>query len=377
MDEKGLTPHYEPQASQWAKLLPPEQQKKVAPAGAVTAAQAQAWIVRMVKAAAGQGDIGAIVAEFDQWKKRDMFVNPDSGATMNMMAAQLLARAKKFKEALQELDDALACKPTNENLRITLKQMRTQLDAVIHGGEVVAGLGTGFCIAKGGYVVTNHHVIANNKKVMVRLANEEKAVPATVIGDDEKGDMAMLRVELPPGMKLVAAPMIPGVAVGERVCALGYPDNGAMRDLAAKQKPSFTAGFVSTVPDLSNEEAFIQIDCRINHGNSGGPLCNKFGAVVGMVRAEEFHHRGPRQFRLRHSRRASQGVHSEEPPQGGRLQGEEAARGPDGMGRRHEADGAVGRLRAELPIRGKAHAPGRAPRGSASDAVAAFAPVME
>ena len=61
------------------------------------------------------------------------------------------------------------------------------------------GSGTGFCVAQGNYVVTNHHVIAHAKQIRVHLQGEQKRHTAKLIADNESGDMAILQIELPAG----------------------------------------------------------------------------------------------------------------------------------------------------------------------------------
>ena len=145
--------------------------------------------------------------------------------------------------------------------------------------KMPVGSGTGFCIAEGNYVLTNHHVIHGAKEINVRLNDESDMYPAKLIADNEAGDMALLKIELPAGRKLAPIPLMASeLKIGEGVCALGWP--GLMSQNITL---TFTQGVVSTLPAPDDEEAFIVTDCKVNPGNSGGPLCSVRGGVAGMV----------------------------------------------------------------------------------------------
>jgi S1-C subfamily serine protease len=130
-------------------------------------------------------------------------------------------------------------------------------------------------------VLTNHHVIDGAKKINVRLNGEKDKYPAQLIADNEAGDMALLKIELPAGRKLAPIPLARGGAkIGEDVCALGFP--GVMSQNITL---TLTKGIVSTLPGPDDAEGFIVTDCKINPGNSGGPLCG-FSGCTGMVSAK-------------------------------------------------------------------------------------------
>ncbi len=137
------------------------------------------------------------------------------------------------------------------------------------------GLGTGFIFDPSGLILTNHHVIEGADRVTVRLASGRR-LRATVVGTDAETDVAVLRVDA--GGPLVAAPLGDSdrLRVGEWVCAIGNP-------LAYEH--SVTVGVVSylgrQLSDRSTER-FIQTDAAINLGNSGGPLIDARGQVVGI-----------------------------------------------------------------------------------------------
>ena len=117
------------------------------------------------------------------------------------------------------------------------------------------------------------------KEIKVRLNGETEMYPAKLIADNEAGDMAILKIELPAGRKLVPIPLMANeLKIGEDVCALGWP--GVMSQNITL---TLTKGVVSTLPAPDDNEAFIVTDCTVNPGNSGGPLCSFRGGVAGMV----------------------------------------------------------------------------------------------
>lgn len=135
-------------------------------------------------------------------------------------------------------------------------------------------LGSGFIISDDGYVLTNHHVISDADKVIVRLA-DRRELEAEVIGSDPRSDVALLKIDATdlPTVELGESEQL---EVGEWVLAIGSPFGF---------DHSVTAGIVSAKERaLANETyvPFIQTDVAINPGNSGGPLFNLDGEVVGI-----------------------------------------------------------------------------------------------
>lgn len=136
-------------------------------------------------------------------------------------------------------------------------------------------LGSGFVIDSSGIIVTNNHVIADADEILVRF-HDESSLPAELIGRDEKTDVAVLRVK--PEKPLTALPIGDSAKarVGDWVIAIGNPFGLG---------GSVTAGIISARQRDINSgpyDAFIQTDAAINKGNSGGPLINLDGEVIGI-----------------------------------------------------------------------------------------------
>ena len=144
-----------------------------------------------------------------------------------------------------------------------------------------SAMGSGFVIDKAGYIVTNHHVIANATRVRVVFSDGRK-LEAKIIGKDRRADLAVLKVE--PKKPLAALPWgnSDNARVGQDVIAIGNPFG---------LSSTVTKGIISArsrfLPNMGRISAsgfvdFLQTDAAINKGNSGGPLFNLKGEVIGI-----------------------------------------------------------------------------------------------
>ncbi len=151
-----------------------------------------------------------------------------------------------------------------------------QVDVVRWGRMAGRSGGSGFIVDDEGYILTNHHVIDNGSKVIVKLFNGRE-FEAEVVGSDANTDVALLKIE-PGKQKLKALKLGTSdvLKVGEWVLAFGAPFN---------LEQTVTAGIVSAKGrgEVGSQYVpFIQTDVAINRGNSGGPLINLSGEVVGI-----------------------------------------------------------------------------------------------
>jgi len=138
------------------------------------------------------------------------------------------------------------------------------------------GLGTGFVLTEDGYVCTNHHVVAGVDTVTVGI--NDKAYKATIVGSDERTDIALLKIHSAQKLKPVYLGDSDKVSVGDWAIAIGNPF-GLDR--------TFTMGVVSAIGRRDVDfigGSHIQTDASINPGNSGGPLINIYGEVIGINR---------------------------------------------------------------------------------------------
>ncbi len=141
------------------------------------------------------------------------------------------------------------------------------------------GLGSGFVIDKSGYIVTNYHVIQGASAIKVSFSNNE-SLTARVVGRDPSTDIAVLKIDADSrALTPLALGNSDGVRVGDEVVAIGNP---------LGYERTVTAGIVSAVgreiqaPNQYLIDQVIQTDAAINQGNSGGPLINAAGRVIGV-----------------------------------------------------------------------------------------------
>jgi len=144
--------------------------------------------------------------------------------------------------------------------------------------ETQHGLGSGFVLTKGGIVLTNNHVVAGADEVWVKLADDRR-FEARVVGSDPSTDVAVVKIANPPGdLRAVQLGNSDQVRVGDYVLAIGNPlclgQTVTMGIVSAKNR--MLGGRIMQYDD------FIQTDAAINQGNSGGPLFNFKGEVIGI-----------------------------------------------------------------------------------------------
>lgn len=147
-------------------------------------------------------------------------------------------------------------------------------------GQSGQSAGTGIIITSDGEILTNNHVINGAQKIMVRLAGQVDPVPGTLLATDPSNDLALIKIN---GKDLPAATFADPntIAVGDPVVAMGYA-------LALDGEPTVTAGIISALNRTLTTDAdtaldgLIQTDTAISSGNSGGPLVNMNGEVVGI-----------------------------------------------------------------------------------------------
>jgi S1-C subfamily serine protease len=147
-----------------------------------------------------------------------------------------------------------------------------------YGAVPQQGQGSGFVLDKEGHILTNNHVIDNAQKVEVTLSDKHK-YKATVVGVDKGHDLALLQISNVPNLQPATLAESSGLIVGQRVYAIGNPFglSGTM-----------TRGIISAIrsihgPNNNPIEDAIQTDAAVNPGNSGGPLLNSRGEVIGIT----------------------------------------------------------------------------------------------
>ena len=134
------------------------------------------------------------------------------------------------------------------------------------------GQGTGFIINKEGYIVTNAHILEGGR-IIQAITSEQEIIDATFIGYDINFDIALLKI--PGNYKAFKLGNSDEIQIGEKVIAIGNP---------LGLQFSVSEGIISAIHRLgiNNINAYIQTDAALNPGNSGGPLINKQGEVIGI-----------------------------------------------------------------------------------------------
>jgi serine protease Do len=146
----------------------------------------------------------------------------------------------------------------------------------------VKGLGSGYIISPDGYIVTNDHVAGNATKITVTLT-DERTFDAEIVGSDNASDICLLKID-GDNLPYVTLGNSDDIIIGEWVIALGNP----FGLFELNDKPTVTVGVISAIGmnlDAINNRYYlnmIQTDAAINGGNSGGPLVNSLGEVIGM-----------------------------------------------------------------------------------------------
>ena len=145
--------------------------------------------------------------------------------------------------------------------------------------EIREGTGTGFIYDDAGHVVTNFHVVSKGQAAKVMLA-DNSSWDATLVGYELDKDIAVLKIEAPPGrLKKVAIGESAGLQVGQKVFAIGSPFG-----LDQTLTTGVISGLGRELQSMNGRsiEGVIQTDAAINPGNSGGPLLDSAGRVIGV-----------------------------------------------------------------------------------------------
>lgn len=150
----------------------------------------------------------------------------------------------------------------------------------VRNGQSGESIGTGLIVTADGEIVTNAHVVGDAKTVHVRLNGESEPRPAAVVATDPTRDLALLRLDV-DGLRAATIAAPDDVRLGDEVLAIGYA-------LDLDGDPTVTLGIVSSLDRTLATEAgslkgLIQTDAAVSSGNSGGPLVDALGHVVGLI----------------------------------------------------------------------------------------------
>ncbi|TGL07333.1 PDZ domain-containing protein [Leptospira bouyouniensis] len=207
----------------------------------------------------------------------------DGGEKLSPAQTQAVALEDAFQEVFDKVSPSVVSIATEGTVNVPLHPFEyffgnPQNQRKGSRQQKLSGLGSGIVLNEDGYIMTNHHVVQNMDKFTVKLKNKSE-YEAKLIGSDPTADIALLKISAPKG---TLVPSLIGdsskVRVGNWAIAIGAP-------LGLEQ--SFTVGVVSAIQRGGLDRsglAYIQTDAAINQGNSGGPLLNIRGEVIGINR---------------------------------------------------------------------------------------------
>jgi S1-C subfamily serine protease len=140
--------------------------------------------------------------------------------------------------------------------------------------------GTGFLFSSSDYVITSYHVVHGSKSISVRLINGER-IDATIAVKDTNNDIAILKLSKSPTSRqnIITLGDSSSVKTGDRVFTYGFP----LVDLLGHQEPRYSEGFVNSLSGISNDPRLFQVSIPIQPGNSGGPVFNEKGELIGIA----------------------------------------------------------------------------------------------
>ncbi|MBL27411.1 MAG: hypothetical protein CMM50_07675 [Rhodospirillaceae bacterium] len=185
--------------------------------------------------------------------------------------------AVSAQEQMQGMPDLPFDIPEGSPFEKFFKQFR---DRMPHGGPQgpqgeVHALGSGFVIDPSGYIVTNNHVIDDATNIEVTF-DDDKTYPATLVGTDDKTDLALLKIDAPKDLPYVEWGNSDDIQIGDWVLAVGNPfglGNTVTAGILSARSRDIHAG---------PYDDFLQIDAAVNRGNSGGPTFATDGKVIGI-----------------------------------------------------------------------------------------------
>ncbi|HUO85517.1 MAG TPA: Do family serine endopeptidase [Thermoanaerobaculia bacterium] len=142
------------------------------------------------------------------------------------------------------------------------------------------GGGSGFIVSPEGYILTNNHVVEGAERVEVRMENQQRVFSAKVIGRDPATDIAVIKIEAHQKLPTLRLGNSEAIRIGDWALAVGSPFG--FENTVTVGVVSATGRALGISEETSSFENFIQTDAAINFGNSGGPLLNIRGEVIGI-----------------------------------------------------------------------------------------------
>jgi hypothetical protein len=190
------------------------------------------------------------------------FMQKDKFKTLSMME----------KTTREIITDSIIIQAPSQFVRSI--EQAAQASVTIKTGK---GHGSGFIISEDGYIITNYHVIADTTKLEAILSDGGKC-PVQVIRYSKENDLALLKIKK-TGLLPFSLKELPAYGMGKEIYIIGTP---SAEDLSQ----TLTRGIISSVRKSANGSQLIQTDASISGGNSGGPMFNKDGQLIGVANAK-------------------------------------------------------------------------------------------
>ncbi|WP_301861290.1 S1C family serine protease [uncultured Megasphaera sp.] len=217
------------------------------------------------------------------YKFHDSFFTSPSGGTTYQGTTNPLNEPAKSSAPLSDARNTFVVQAAKKVSPAVVGITTKVYDRDIFNRQVLVGegVGSGIIFDKAGYIVTNNHVVGNNKTVIVSLADGQ-STEGTVVGRDERTDLAVVKITV-DNLPVAEFGDSDSLQVGEPAIAIGNP-------LGLEFQGTVTVGVISSMNRTIGAEGqsmkLIQTDAAINPGNSGGALVNADGKVIGINSAK-------------------------------------------------------------------------------------------
>jgi S1-C subfamily serine protease len=226
---------------------------------------------------------------FEDWKAGELKAKLFSTATPTLFKADwYMANKQLNKDAYITFEQGLMnlnLNTKNSDKTLYIKLFPSSRDNISISNNRSAS-GTGFAITSDGLIVTNHHVINGSKSIQIKgiKGDFDKSYSAKVVIEDKNNDLAILKINDPNFSDLDTIPFTINnktADVGSSIFVLGYPLRSTMGD-----EVKLTDGVISSKSGFQGDVTSYQISAPIQPGNSGGPLFDKLGNLVGIINAK-------------------------------------------------------------------------------------------
>lgn len=222
-------------------------------------------------------DVQSSSASQSQTDQKGPFTSTTSLEDLLRTQAAFIRVAKQARPAVVNISAVHRAQPISNSFKRFLHGI---FPGLIRQGPEASGrqqsTGSGFIISKRGYILTNDHVVTGADEVRVRLLDEREFL-GEIIETDERSDLAVLKIPAQTDLPVIALGNSDQLEVGDWVIAIGNPFG---------LDQTVTVGVISATGrsdlGLTAQESFIQTDALISFGNSGGPLLNLDGEVIGI-----------------------------------------------------------------------------------------------